>query len=572
MTTGFTIVSSSTVFNTYSWDHGVPNVQSCSFPSSIPSSVNRAPTTPAYLTTNYTSGYSPGLIVQFHSTSQANPPVNGTSTYFEWDFGDYYNDDTNIVRVSCPNHYVDHIYVMPGIYTVKLTQYEVKRKQNFIEEGNPCIGSFDILWYWDKISCNAVDVKNRVSWDDASCILNGRAARTWDNQTACLQTHCKDWSWTELKEVGRNPVKWDKTYPSTEFSKLWKYEPPAVDCETPTGFKFEEVSDITTQTNLQTFLIEVKEILPTAKVCILSSPTHGTAPLSAHITARYSVPGSFPFEKIVWDLGDETPLLTVSRHTAPDPQYFTYTGIFPNDVNDPRNYDVIHNYIRSANSYHMYFPSITAHSCNTDSRNSSSTVLGPINPQVPKTVNVVNTGSAITKPVSRLLGARNKNNDVVYTVQVENSVGFVRSEDPNIPSISNNNSITTHTVPPNTLSNCANNSPLVYQGNPGTGYPPPQANTSCDIPLCTTPTPTPTPTRTPTPPPACDLGFNLNPPASPTPTPSITPTRTLTPTSTPISSPTPTPSITPTITPTPTKAPTPIGPNSNSLILEIDTN
>ena len=187
-------------------------------------------------------------------------------------------------------------------------------------------------------------------------------------------------------------------------------------------------------------------------------------------------------------------------------------------------------------------------------------------------MHIINTGGVITKPVSRLLGARNKNNDVVYTVQVENSVGFVRSEDPNIPSLSNNNSITTHIVPPNTLSNCVNNLPLIYQGNPGTGYPPPQANTSCDIPLCTTPTPTPTPTRTPTPPPACDLGFNLNPPASPTPTPSITPTRTLTPTSTPISSPTPTPSITPTITPTPTKAPTPIGPNSNSLILEIDTN
>lgn len=539
MTTGFTILTSTTVLSSYSWDYGTPGNVSL---------------VPAYLTTSYTSGYAPGLLVQFHSTSIPNPAVAGATTYFEWDFGDYYNDDTNIVRVSCPDHYIEHTYVMPGIYNVKLTQYEVKRKQKYIEDGNPCIGAYDILWYWDKLLCNAADIKNRVTWNDASCILHGRVSRTWSPQSDCLQTHCKDWSWSELRSFGKNPVKWESTFPSEEFPKMWKYEPPSPDCGsssgsssgTTTGFKFDQVSDITSQSTVKTYLVEVKEIMPKAGLCVVTSPSHGTAPLIIRITPRYSIPGSFPFEKIVWDFGDETPLQTVSRYSIPDLTQFTYTGNYSSDIRDPRNYDAIHTYIRTANSHHMFFPSITAYSANTNTYDMCSTVVGPINPQPPDIVAGTgsSTGSTSTVPVLRLLGVRNNNDNVVYTVQANKQVGFLRSGDLYTTDAANTNTIVAApTTPPNVISNVCNNI-WSYTGNSGTGYPSSNANISCDSPIYVTRTPTPTLTNTPT----------------NTVTPSVTPTNTATPT-TPIS-PTPTPTNTTFLTPTPTPTLTPTNTNT----------
>jgi hypothetical protein len=104
---------------------------------------------PAYATSNYVSGYSPYLKVEFKETSVPKSyPISG---YF-WNFDDYYNEETNKINITLPtsagstgweypfpvnhglnddenyprwytdetNHYVEHVFTLPGLYLITL--------------------------------------------------------------------------------------------------------------------------------------------------------------------------------------------------------------------------------------------------------------------------------------------------------------------------------------------------------------------------------------------------------------------------------------------------------------------
>jgi hypothetical protein len=318
--------------------------------------------------------------------------------------------------------------------------------------------------------CNAPDITNRITRDDTSCANNGIFPKTWDTEIECLQKYCKNWNWKELKNNGGNPIKWSQTFPGLEFEKQWQYEPPEPDCEI-SDFDFNIVTDIEEQEAIKTYLIEVKEIPPVAYLCVLTSPSHGTSPYTIRITPQYCKPGSFPFERIVWDFGDGSPLYTVKRYTIPDTSKFVYTNRYSNDPNDPRNYDAIHTYTRSANSYSMFYPSITAFCSNTNSFDACSVSIGPIEPEF------FTKPDGITKAtIAQLVKTRNNLNNIVYALNVNNQIGFVRAFNP-LDVEATPISVTT---PPNPIRNtCSMVWP--YFGNPGNGYPPsvPQIICNC---------------------------------------------------------------------------------------------
>lgn len=118
MNVNFRVLSASTVPSNYSWDKGTPLANELK--------------TLAYTSTNYTSGYSPALKVYFQNTSKL------TNDYdiliYEWDFGDYYNTSLTLTQSSFKsdcfsNNFllVNHTYIMPGKYNVKLTSKQIKQ-------------------------------------------------------------------------------------------------------------------------------------------------------------------------------------------------------------------------------------------------------------------------------------------------------------------------------------------------------------------------------------------------------------------------------------------------------------
>lgn len=446
-------MSGITVFDYYSWDYG------------IPSSLTNVP---AFQTTAYVSGYAPHVHVWLKNNSTVPVVDPDTAVFFRWYFDDYYNDDTNVVSVKCVDHCIDHIYIMPGIYKLKMYQYVVKTKKLEIEGSNPCKGKYGKYWYWNKLMCNAADVKNRVTWDDTSCALNGKWKRAWDDDRRCFGKHCFDWSWRELRNNGTNPLKWQQTTPLQKYEKMWMYEPPDKDCST-TDFTFKDVEDVQTYLAKTILTVEVKEILPKASICSVTTPVSGTSPLEIEFTSQYSIPGSFPIESITWDFGDGTPKVSISRYSTPDPNIFTYTGAFYNDPRDPRNYNPKHTY--TAYDQSIYYPSVSVHSENTYTTDSATTIIGIIdNPKKPSLSAVDHRSENF-----HLLKTRNAYDSALYSVQIENKIGFVRS---NKTEIYQPNTLT-RALCTITTSRC-DNIVWPYYGNPGLNYPPMVPTIICD--------------------------------------------------------------------------------------------
>jgi hypothetical protein len=126
--------------------------------------------------------------------------------------------------------------------------------------------------------------------------------------------------------------------------------------------------------------VRLDEIGPTANFAVLSTD-YGFSPLTIEFTPRSTKPGSFPIERIDWDFGDGTPLVTISRHTTLTGDSNIIFTINPTvkDLEDPRNYNVRHTYTRSTfTDPRTFYPSITAYSAVTDAHSSCSREIGPI--------------------------------------------------------------------------------------------------------------------------------------------------------------------------------------------------
>jgi len=197
-------------------------------------------------------------------------------------------------------------------------------------------------------------------------------------------------------------------------------------------------------------IVNVFEIPPLARMHSVIQPVTGVNNLTVQLTPHTIKLGSFSVDQIDWDLGDGTPVTTVTRYTTPDLNKFTYTNIFSADPADPRNYALNHTYIRKFDSYSIFYPSITAYSSNTSTRDACSIPIGPI---------------ILEKDPNEKIHLHKIHNDI-FCFENQNTASFLSKK------IQNKLTTIAPLSPTNLIRNSFNQTLAVYSGNPGsTTYP-----------------------------------------------------------------------------------------------------
>jgi len=457
MIADFEIISGETVTPAYRWDDGVPF---------LPGS--GAQTVPAVrdAETDVIRGYAPGLQVRFANTTQIDPTF--ANQVYRWNFGDTYNSIGNNIAISCLSS-VDHVYVMPGKYTVTLSTRAIRRSividggfgdpvlgpDGLYRGGSPnyCLSKFNIRWFWDNIHSSKL---NKKTWEETQC--NGPFPKWWDPETLCLQRHCKFWLWYDTAcSTGTNPITWAQTKTGGQFEKLWTFEANTTQCQLEDELSFFSTFEENTDSIIKTAIIEVLEIPPVAGMHSETQPPVGPSPLQIRLTPKTTKTGSFSIDRIDWDFNDGTPIKSVTRHTRPDSNIFVNNNTYFGDPNDPRNFDAIYNYRRNRQTYAMFYPSITCYSSNTNTFDSCSITIGPV--EYPP--------AAFD---AQILDVKNTVKGNLYSIELSGVVGYTSTA----------TTVPTKPVkvktPPNRIRNTFNTVTVYPSGNPGLNYPPPFIN------------------------------------------------------------------------------------------------
>jgi hypothetical protein len=449
MNTGLAIVSGQTVPSTYTWDLGVP------FSGKIGTSVNVTQTNPVI------SGYAPGLRVVFQNNSSNEYTYNITEKY-EWNFGDYYNSSSNIISLPCSNN-VEHVYVMPGVYNVTITHTRTETP-TIIDPGlRHCQGLYNYQWYWDNLMPG---LAQSVTWNDLS---GSKLTKTWGDESACFDKYCSYWSWSNLTTNGTNPYTWDQTSKTNggQYPKRWELDEGNVGviCNNATAVPTQIISATSVTLVGQ---IQVVELPPTAGLAVvnplddtLTTTAYGTSPLVVQITPRTTTTGSFPIDRIDWDMGDGSGVLTVTRYTTADSSIFKANNQYSNDPADPRNYDVVYTYNRNKDLYQLFYPSLTAYASSTGTYDTASIEIGPVELQSFNNTDI------------KILKVRNTPSGNIYTLDVNGNIAFATTNK-DVQAAPRNITINTS---PNRLITSIGGYP-VYKGNSDNNYPP-VYNPSC---------------------------------------------------------------------------------------------
>jgi hypothetical protein len=449
MTTDFFILCAATVPDNYSWDYGNPFESGLTTVSAY--TYNALAEDKTIVT--YSSGYAPGLKVVFYNESTSDPIY--PTVLYDWDFGDYYNDTTNNVTLSCTG-IIEHTFLMPGKYTVTLNHLQTKQDALFDTGGNTylCLSKFGINWYWDNLNS---DLENSITWDQAMCNPPATAtpirSKWWTDEVGCFQKYCKVWSWAYLDTLGGNPLNWGQTKTNGPFAKQWLFQANSSVCSVNNA-AYLDTYDNPQETVIKTHIIEVKEILPEANMYCVTETSIGETPLTVQLTPRLCKTGSFPIDKIVWDFGDGSPLKTITRYTFSSGSDITTNDCFVSDPLDVRNYDVIHTYVRTKNNYPVFYPSLTCYSSCTNTSDSCSVTIGPINlKQSPTNIDIIK--------------VKNTNKGNLYAFDIDNNIAFTTTNPIVLPQVDNNT--LTINIPNNPIKN--SKTVTQYYGNPGINYP-----------------------------------------------------------------------------------------------------
>lgn len=393
MRTDFAVICAETVPADYTWDRGIP----------LEFSTNNAT---AYSTTDYVSGYAPGLRVYFENNTFSEFGIGYDNISFKWNFGDYYHDINNFVSLSC-NADLVHTYIMPGTYTVSLVHTQTLSEPEEDQTGvtTRCKGKHDKQWIWDSLSGI-----NCVTWDETNC--GEIYEKWWGEEDACLGSYCKFWSWfalspqnvIESNQEFINPVRWSDTMTDGPLEKLWMYQANDAVCN--------EVIEKLQQTVIKTAIVEVKEIMPVAGLECITQPQKGLSPFTVQLSPRHCKSGSFPIDRIDWDFGDGSPIKTILRHSPLTATDIINTEVFGADRADVRNYDVLHTYTRNKDEYPMFYPTLTCYSASTNSSDSCSIAIGPIEvPDAPSDIHILKTRNTLKGNIHSFI-----NNNVAASV------------------------------------------------------------------------------------------------------------------------------------------------------------
>jgi hypothetical protein len=189
------------------------------------------------------------------------------------------------------------------------------------------------------------------------------------------------WKWRYItKDVSVDPVHsinltWNQAVKEKPTNVTWNYT--SLYC--PGDLINMELSAFK-QTVTKTAYVRVLEIPPKAVIEVIQpeEPLLRLTPLTVKLSPKNVISGSFPIEKIVWDMGDGSPLITQRRWAPTLSLPFVYSGSTENDPHDPRNYDVEHTYYRTLQGPHSFYPSMTAYASSTGTYDTAAAVVGPL--------------------------------------------------------------------------------------------------------------------------------------------------------------------------------------------------
>ena len=437
--TTFDIFNFQTVPSTYSWDKGTPNLPTGFNDLVRDLSACRAVSTANEEGVEYV-GYAPFVFLSL-SSEPGTISDSFLALKRTVNFGDYYNSETNIDTRTTVLSYESfcHVYVMPGLYTItyERTEYIQSQIEKFngfgsclqkhcidwsfkslsgCDEANPgvtwastktgqpyekkwkfepceeqwannnglyvqSIGKeprLPLSWQWFNFLKNSPNPRNAdIPWLSAG--FQGKEQLTWrETSGPCLdlkETESVTWRWDLIScNTGTfaKKITWDETKSDSPNSVTWDLVRD--NCY---GTAFPILSS-NTKTIVKKAFVRVLEIPPTAYLTVVEQPTARTTPLTVRLSPRNTITGSFPIERIVWDLGDGSPLLTQRRWSNALEEPFVYSGALDQDYQDPRNYDIIYTYTRSLTSAACFYPSITAYASSTNTSDNAAVIVGPI--------------------------------------------------------------------------------------------------------------------------------------------------------------------------------------------------
>jgi len=472
MSATFDISSIKSVPSDYSWDKGTPTLDYADFVTalSVCSAISNNEEGVEYI------GYAPFVFVSLSSapgdTSDTNVALRRTAN-----FGDYYNSNSNYVTFpTLSNELFCHAYIMPGLYTISLerTEYIEVLAEAFTAYGK-CLQKHCIDWSWktlsnctpelsvtwtstltgnsyekkwkfepcgeDWASSNGLYIqpvhqedRTPLSWQWYNFLCNGtdnphntptpwissgfqqQEQLTWaESSGPCInlgQTEQTSWKWNNITlSAGQfnTIVTWDDTICASFKNATWDHVK-----DNCTGSSAPILSS-GTQIITKSALIRVLEIPPIAYLQATQSPNR-ISPLEVRLSPASTICGSFPIERIVWDLGDGSPLLTQRRWANTLAYPFVFSGALSEDYQDPRNYDVIHTYTKTPESGYSFYPSITAYCSSTNSSDCASVMVGPLKLPVTDGTNFKLLQNELTEHGKVLIG------------QVDNNVAVWRAD------------------------------------------------------------------------------------------------------------------------------------------------
>lgn len=442
MITNFAILSSATVPSNYTWDSGIPF-------SSAPNNIVKYATN-----TEYVSGYAPGLKVGFINSSI--PDTRFDKKQYTWNFGDYYNDTNNTISLTSTND-VEHVYVMPGKYSVSLRLEQTKTDSTEVISELLCLGKYDVRWFWDDLSATSL---NNIQWQDTTKIKSSGTLtekwkkKQWVEETQCFQKHCLSWTWGELQRNQPSRVKWIETTYDQLYEKRWQFEQNDTVCSVDDATFLDTLTALD-QTIIKQFIIDVKEIPPIAGFHCITESITGVTPITVAFTLSTCIPGSFPIDHIDIDFGDKTKILTLTRYTSNNDKNVQLATplFFPNDPDDIRNCIVVHTYTRNEETYPVFYPSLTCYSACTNTTDACCIMIGPIS------------FPTLSSTQTSLLKVRNTPTNNLYIFNTNDNLAFLTTAkltaqkvkvEPNYPPAKFNNTYYSQTT--------------MYKGNSGEGY------------------------------------------------------------------------------------------------------
>lgn len=300
------------------------------------------------------------------------------------DFGDYYNSEFNsTVSPTLSDEVYCHNYVMPGLYSVKLIRNEYILVEEQSNNDNVYVQPleqrerFPLSWQWYNFLCESPSPYNTpTTWEQAQFQQSGEL--TWAEAYGPCYSQLS-WTWnTVTSSTNVSPFAHSTTWNDTEcdsaLNTTW-LSISATACQSSTT---QYTISSVTETIEKDLYLRVLEIPPKCYLATINAPTNKISPYTVQLSPRYTKCGSFPIEKIVWDLGDGSPLL-VQRRIAPNSTPpFIYTGVFNLDWKDPRNYDIIHTYKRTSRADFSFYPSVTAYASSTSTSDCAAIIIGPL--------------------------------------------------------------------------------------------------------------------------------------------------------------------------------------------------